>query len=108
MLVNLRKQRPESRRLEWIEEQLRRMPHESAEADRGFVRAEFEYARFKTLGDLGRHEEAWDALSRCNAIMHALNPYDAEAEEAVATALIGMSPAPPSYSCERSKISARR
>jgi len=91
VLVNLRKQRPESRRLEWIEEQLRRMPHESAEADRGFVRAEFEYARFKTLGDLGRHEEAWDALSRCNAIMHVLNPYDAEAEEAVATALIGMS-----------------
>jgi len=91
VLVNLRRQRPESRRLEWIEEQLRQMPHESAEADRGFVRAEFEYARFKTLDDLGRHEEAWDALSRCNAIMHALNPYDAAAEEAVATALIGMS-----------------
>lgn len=90
VLVNLRKQRPESHRLGWIEEQLRQMPHETAEADRGFVRAEFEYARFKTLDDLGRHEEAWDALSRCNAAMHALNPYDAEAEQAVAQALIGM------------------
>jgi len=90
VLVNLRRQRPESRRLEWIEEQLRQMPQEVTDGDRDFVRAEFEYARFKTLDDLGRHEEAWDALSRCNAIMHALNPYDAEAEEAVARALNGM------------------
>lgn len=94
VLVNLRKQRHESRRLEWIEEQLRQMPHETTEADRGFVRAEFEYARFKTLDDMERHEEAWEALSRCNAIMHALNPYDAKAEEAVASALISMTAAP--------------
>lgn len=94
VLVNLRKQRPESHRLDWIEEQLRQLQQEPADADRAFVRAEFEYARFKTLDDLGCHENAWDALSRCNALMHALNPYDAEAEEAVATALIGMPTAP--------------
>jgi tetratricopeptide (TPR) repeat protein len=94
VLVNLRRQRPESHRLEWIEEQLRTLPHEPTNADNEFVRAEFEYARFKTLDDFGRHDEAWDALSRCNAIMHALNPYDAEAEEAVTSALIGMATIP--------------
>ncbi len=90
VLVNLRRQRPESHRLDWIEEQLRQLPREPADTDREFVRAEFEYARFKTLDDLGRHEEAWNALSRCNATMHALNPYDAEAEEAVTSALTGL------------------
>ncbi len=36
-----------------------------------FVRAEFEYAQFKILDDLERHDEAWPALARCNALMHA-------------------------------------
>ena len=94
VLVNLRKQRPGSHRLEWVETQLRKMSHETDAADRDFVRAEFEYARFKTLDDLGRHEEAWAALSCCNKVMHALNPYDPAAEEAVANALIEM-PATP-------------
>lgn len=96
VLVNLRKQQPGANQLDWIDKQLRQMPHENADTDRGFVRAEFEYARFKTLDDLGRHGEAWDALSRCNAIMRSLNRYDATAEEAVTAALINMpvTPAP--------------
>jgi tetratricopeptide (TPR) repeat protein len=90
VLVNLRKQRPESNRLAWLEEQLRHLPDATAGADQAFVRAEFEYACFKTLDDLGRHEEAWAALARCNALMHALNPYDAEVEQAIASALISL------------------
>lgn len=90
VLVNLRKQRPDSHRLAWIDAQLGQLSHETGTADRDFMRAEFEYARFKSLDDLGQHEAAWDALLRCNTIMHALNPYDAVAEEKVADALIGM------------------
>ncbi|MFK2878806.1 sulfotransferase [Rhodanobacter hydrolyticus] len=97
VLVNLRKQRPGANRLDRIDKQLRQIPHETTDTDRGFVRAEFEYARFKTLDDLGQNGEAWEALSRCNAIMRSLNPYDAAAEEAVTAALLNMpaTPAPP-------------
>jgi tetratricopeptide (TPR) repeat protein len=34
-------------------------------------RAAFEFARYKTLEDLGRYDEAWKALSSGNAMMHA-------------------------------------
>ncbi len=54
------------------------------------MRADFEYARFKVLDDLGRHDEAWTSLARCNALMHELNPYDALGESAVVDALLGM------------------
>lgn len=91
VLVNLRKQKPGSHRLDWLQEQLRQLPAPPGSPDESFVRAEFEYAAFKTLDDLGRHEEAWPALARCNALMHELNPYDAASEEAVADATIGMS-----------------
>ncbi len=33
--------------------------------------AAFEFARYKTLEDLGRDDEAWQALARGNALMHA-------------------------------------
>ena len=90
VLANLRKQLPESNRLAWLREQLRQMPATGTSPERDFVRAEFEYACFKTLDDLGRHEEAWSALSRCNALMHALNPYRANVEEEVVDALANM------------------
>jgi tetratricopeptide (TPR) repeat protein len=90
VLVNLRKQNPPSRRLDFVREQLRQLPRESTQPDAMFVRAEFEYAQFKILDDLGRYDEAWPALARCNALMHQLNPYDAAGEAAVADALIGM------------------
>lgn len=93
VLVNLRKQTPASNRLEQWQEQLRLLSAKPA-ASTTFVRAEFEYAVFKTLDDLGRHGDAWAALARCNALMSGLNPYNAAAEEAVTDALIGRTSAP--------------
>jgi len=90
VLVNLRKQKPEANRLAFVREQLQRLPPHGQKPDAMFVRAEFEYAQFKILDDLKRHEEAWPALARCNALMHELNPYDATGEAAVTDALIDM------------------
>ena len=90
VLVNLRKQKPESHRLDFVREQLRLLPGDSEAPDAMFVRAEFEYAQFKILDDLARHEEAWPALARCNALMHRLNPYDATGEVAVTDALVSL------------------
>ena len=90
VLVNLRKQKPEANRLDFVREQLARLPRDSKDPGAMFVRAEFEYAQFKVLDDLDRHEEAWPALARCNALMHALNPYDAAGETAVTDALMRM------------------
>lgn len=88
VLVNLRKQKPESHRLDFVREQLRRLPREGKNPDAMFVHAEFEYAQFKILDDLERYGEAWPALARCNALMHQLNPYDAAGEAAVTDALV--------------------
>jgi tetratricopeptide (TPR) repeat protein len=90
VLVNLRKQKPDSNRLEQLHEQLRQLPPADKGSSQAFIRAEFEYALFKTLDDLGRHGEAWPALARCNALMRELNPYDGAAEEAVTDAMISM------------------
>jgi tetratricopeptide (TPR) repeat protein len=89
-LVNLRKQKPGSNLLDFVEEQLRQLPKASGNPDDMFVRAEFEYARFKVLDDLGHHDDAWLALARCNALMHELNPYDGAGEAAVTDAFIDM------------------
>jgi LPS sulfotransferase NodH len=93
VLVNLRKQKPEANRLAFVQEQLQRLPAHANRHDAMFVRAEFEYAQFKILDDLKRHEDAWPALARCNALMHELNPYDAAGESAVTDALMRL-PAP--------------
>jgi LPS sulfotransferase NodH len=90
VLVDLRRQQPQANRLPQLQAQLDRLPDGVADASAAFTRAEFEYALFKTLDDLGRHEEAWHALARCNALMQGLNPYRAPAEEAVTDALVGM------------------
>lgn len=90
VLTNLRKQTPESNRLGPLREQLGQLPAEPRDPDAAFVRAEFEYALFKTLDDLGRYEEAWPALARCNVLMGELNSYKAAAEEELTDALIGM------------------
>ncbi|KZC17820.1 sulfotransferase [Rhodanobacter sp. FW510-R12] len=90
-LANLRRQKPDANLLGFVQEQLRRLPEDGKDPHDQFVRAEFEYARFKVLDDLGRHEDAWPALARCNALMHQINPYDAAAETAVVDALIGAS-----------------
>lgn len=90
VLANLRKQTPEANRLGELQAQLRQLPAKADDANAAFVRAEFEYALFKTLDDLGRYEEAWPALARCNAAMSELNPYKAAAEEELIDALIRM------------------
>jgi tetratricopeptide (TPR) repeat protein len=95
ILVDLGKQRPDSNRLGQLQEQLARLPDAATDNAGAFLRAELEYAVFKTLDDLGRYEEAWAALARCNALMHRLNPYRAAAEEAVTDALVGMPPDEP-------------
>ncbi|HWX65939.1 MAG TPA: sulfotransferase [Rhodanobacter sp.] len=89
-LANLRKQKPESNLLGFAEEQLRQLPKASKNPDDMFVRAEFEYTRFKVLDDLGHPDAAWSALARCNALMHELNPYDDTGEAAVTDAFIDM------------------
>ena len=50
--------------------------------------AGFEFARYKELEDLGRFEEAWDALARANAVMHARLKHDSGREEALFDAVI--------------------
>lgn len=92
VLVNLRKQKPHAHRLDSVQQQLRQLPADNKDPGARFIRAEFEYAQFKILDDLERHEEAWPALARCNATMHELNPYDAAGEAAVTDALIRMPP----------------
>lgn len=105
MLVNLHKQTPTANRLAAWREQLQQLPPDEQQPDRAFVRAEFEYACFKTLDDLGQPEDAWPALARCNALMHQLNPYDADGEAAVVRAMQALSPtaathaAPPDSPC---------
>jgi tetratricopeptide (TPR) repeat protein len=90
VLADLRRQQPDTHRLPQLQEQLARLPDAPADAAEAFARAEFEYALFKTLDDLGRHQEAWQALTRCNALMRQLNPYHAPAEEEVTDALVDM------------------
>ena len=90
VLADLRKQRPDANRLPQLQEQLARLPDPPTDAAATFTRAEFEYALFKTMDDLGRHDEAWQALARCNVLMRQLNPYRAPAEEAVTDALVDM------------------
>lgn len=93
VLANLHRQTPAANRLPALREQLQRLPADAHDPDRAFVRAEFEYACFKTLDDLDRPQEAWPALARCNALMHQLNPYDAAGEAAVVDALTAAPPA---------------
>lgn len=95
VLVNLRKQTPEGHRLAWLEGQINALPAvEAANPEQRFLRAEFEYACFKTLEDLGRPADAWAALERCNRLMRELNPYDAAAENSLVSALMQMPTAP--------------
>ncbi|MHB1273248.1 MAG: tetratricopeptide repeat-containing sulfotransferase family protein [Rhodanobacter sp.] len=90
-LANLRKQTPETHHLDFLHEQLRRIPQGSADSANQLLRAQFDAAVFKELDDLGRYDEAWLALARSKALMRALNPYDAAGETAVTDALISRS-----------------
>ncbi|TPG46746.1 sulfotransferase family protein [Rhodanobacter glycinis] len=85
---NLRRQTAPSNHLAFLHGQLRRLPADDGTPGGRFVRAEFESALFKELDDLGRHDEAWPALARSNALMSSINPYDGLAEAAIVEGLI--------------------
>lgn len=73
-LARMRRQTPEQNHLGEIAAQLTRVEVGSEH------HAALEFARFKELDDLGRTEEAWVALQRGNAIMHARIPHDSRKE----------------------------
>lgn len=87
-LANLRKQTPGTHHLELLQEQLRRIPQDSAAAGDRLAQAQFQVAIFKELDDLGRYDEAWPALAHSKALMCEINPYDAAGEAAVTEALL--------------------
>ncbi|HEY3520639.1 MAG TPA: sulfotransferase [Rhodanobacteraceae bacterium] len=70
-LVRLRRQTREDNALALIERGL----GEAAGGTRD--EAALDFARYHTLEDLGRHEEAWEALARGNDRMRKRNPHDA-------------------------------
>ncbi|MGA7296839.1 MAG: sulfotransferase [Rhodanobacteraceae bacterium] len=76
-LARLQRQTAESQHLDYLRDQLEHVPPNTLD------HASFEFALFKELDDLGRYDEAWPALGRANAIMHARNPYDEEGDERV-------------------------
>lgn len=90
ILANLRRQTPEANHLDLFRDSLGRISAASVDARDKFVRAEFESAIFKVHDDCGRHDEAWSALARSNALMHDINPYDAQGEAALTDALVGI------------------
>jgi tetratricopeptide (TPR) repeat protein len=89
--ANLRRQTRESHHLDFLARQLEHLPATTRIPAELANRAVFEAAMFKELDDLGRHDEAWLALARCNALMHQVNPYDPGRESAVVDALIRVS-----------------
>ena len=70
-LVRLRRQTEESNRLALIERGL----GQAAKGTRD--EAALDFARYHALENLGRYEEAWEALGRGNDRMRARNPHDA-------------------------------
>ncbi|TPG09840.1 sulfotransferase family protein [Rhodanobacter glycinis] len=91
ILANLRRQTAATNHLGFLRERLGRLPRDSTDMRAGLTRAKFESAIFKVFDDLGRHDEAWQALERSNALMHSFLPYDADSEAAVTDALIEVS-----------------
>ena len=88
ILVNLRRQTEASNHLGLVQELLARLPPHKGDRRLALTRAKFESAAFKVLDDLDQRDEAWQALERSNALMHAFLPYDATLEESVTDALI--------------------
>lgn len=75
-LSRLRTQRKDNHHLQLLQDGLRQVAKGSRE------HGALEFARYEELEDLGRHEEAWQALAVANAIMRARNPYDAQTDVA--------------------------
>lgn len=75
--ARLRRQTSDTQHLDYLRQQLRQVKPNTLD------HACFEFALFKELDDLGRHDEAWPALKRGNAVMHARNPYDEAADQSL-------------------------
>lgn len=88
ILVNLRRQTGEHNHLHLLRDCLERLPVHADDTQTILAKAKFESAIFKLLDDLGCQEDAWRALARSNTLMHSLLPYDANAEVALADALV--------------------
>jgi tetratricopeptide (TPR) repeat protein len=91
LLSNVRRQTDDSNYLDNIVKRLKEISINVKGPMDQYQKAAFEAANFKTLSDLGRHEEAWFALHRSNEIMHELNPYNADEEASLTDAIIASS-----------------
>ena len=87
-LARIRRQTANSNHLDALHGRLAVVPHGSED------HAAVEFALHKELDDIGRYDQAWEALQRGNAIMHRRLGYDAAAEEAVFDALMERFPQP--------------
>lgn len=76
-LARLKRQTPESNHVAMLERRAAFAAPGSAD------KAAIEFARYKELEDLGRHDAAWEALARGNALMAARTAYDAVREESL-------------------------
>lgn len=81
-LARLRRWTAADNHLDFIAQRLREVAQDTED------HAGFEFARYKELEDLGRFDEAWDALARANAVMHARLKHDSGREEALFDAVI--------------------
>ncbi|TAL86044.1 MAG: sulfotransferase family protein [Rhodanobacter sp.] len=71
-LARLHKQTPQDNHLHHLKLQLQRVTQGSED------HAALEFALHKELEDLGHYDEAWDALTRANALMYARQRHDPE------------------------------
>lgn len=69
-LARLRKQTLERNHLEDFDRRVHRIKQGTQD------HAALEFARYKELEDLGRYEQAWNALQRANTIMRSLHPWE--------------------------------
>lgn len=81
-LARLFRQTPERNHLDRLSVAMQRIGLHGEE------RAALEFALYKELEDLQRYDEAWQALERGNAIMHARMPYAAGVEQGLLNHLI--------------------
>ena len=81
-LARIRRQTAQSNHVDFIRARLQQVTQGSED------HAAFEFALYEELDDLGEYDEAWNALARGNAIMHARTRYDADAESRLIDGLI--------------------
>jgi tetratricopeptide (TPR) repeat protein len=83
-LARLRRSTPQTEHVEAIRSALPRVRRGSID------HASFEFALYEELDGLGRHDQAWPALVRANAVMASRNPYDAGVDARLDAAITGL------------------